>query len=62
MPDSTKKDFGDFLLAQLGNLEPRVPYPPRRHTQTPYICKKPDTWPQRGAHVVTDAQKHTQKH
>lgn len=69
MPDSTEKDFGDFLATQLGKPEPQVPYPPHRHADAhtdththvqPFICRKPDTWTQRGAHIGTD--RHTQRH
>lgn len=60
MSDSTEKDFRDFLVTQLGKLEPQAPQPTTytdTHAQS-YVHRKPDTCSQTEAHTVTDT--HTQ--
>lgn len=52
MSDNTEKDFGDFLVTQLGKLEPQAPHPPT-YTDTraqSYVRRKPDMVTDRSTH------------
>lgn len=52
MSDNTEKDFGDFLVTQLGKLEPQAPHPPT-YTDTraqSYVRGKPDMVTDRSTH------------
>lgn len=66
MSDNTEKDFGDFLVTQLGKLEPQAPHPPT-YTDTraqSYVRRKPDmvtdrsTHGHRYTHTDTDTYRH----
>lgn len=64
MSDNTEKDFGDFLVTQLGKLEPQAPHPPT-YTDTraqSYVRRKPDMVTDRSTHGhrYTDTHGHTQ--
>lgn len=62
MPDSTEKDFGEFLATQLGKPEPQAPYPPHRHADAhtdththSHLFAENQTHGHREEHTLTDA-------